>query len=325
MEIRAVKKPSIKTVVWGIITGLALIFGSLRDAASFFLSLFVGEAHIDDVTRIQITIIVLGVASLAILIWHTLKVQSIGKKDGTDSQKPPDRIIHSAYPPTKPDLAYEHLHAHLFWESWRYFPLAKRLGAKNGRKHLSSTKMIVNLHTRKAYQISSYIGSLILSGKIQYHDRRKTFPTTELGGWAEKHGYTFIDRFPSEAELQPINLNEKEQSERLDEKEARSEHSVGTLSVPFFNGFELTQDKLTYKVGDTIRASVRVVSLTPGATTVRLISPSEEQLAIKSTTFHLSGTFNFELAVVEQSWERGVWKIIARQGTMLAEQEIKIN
>ena len=122
-------------------------------------------------------------------------------------------IIHKDYPPVKTDPTYEHLEGQLFWESWRYFPLAKRLGAKNGRNHLCGTKLIVNLHTRRAFQMSSEIGSMILSGKIRYVDRRKTFPSTKVGEWARLKGYEFFDRYPSEEELRSVLSKAKEQPE----------------------------------------------------------------------------------------------------------------
>ena len=119
-------------------------------------------------------------------------------------------------------------------------------------------------------------------------------------------------------EKSPRKENESDQ-----EKPLSSERSEGTLSMPL-SGFELITDKITYNVGDTIRATVKVLSLALGTTTVRLIAPSGQQPISKNTGFHLSGTFNFELAVVEQSWEKGVWRVIAQQGTMSAEQKIEI-
>lgn len=251
------------------------------------------------------------------------KSQPIRKKDEAGSQQSPEQIIHRAYPPIKPDPAYDHLEVQLFWESWRYFKLAKWLGAKNGRKRLTGTKIIVNKHTKKAYQVNSYLGSLVLAGKIPYIDRRKTFPAMEVGKWAEKNGYLFYDRYPTEEELQPVIRKANEQAQASGEKKDQPESSG--FVVPFsLSGLELTTDKLTYTVGDTIRASVRVLSLTLGATTIRLISPSEKQLAIKRTGFHLSSDLDFDLGVVEPSWEKGVWRITAERGAMVTERTIKI-
>ena len=192
-------------VVVGISSVLALIFGSLTDATTFFLNLFTKQLPtVDDVTKIQITLMIIGGAVLGLLILHILRSYKSQNKEQ----------------PINPE-------------------------------------------------------SLVL----------KT----------------------SEREI----------------KEERPEHRVGTLSIPL-GGFELTTDKLAYKVGDTIRASVRVLSLTLGTTTVRLIAPSERQLAIKTTGFHLSGTFDFDLGIVEQSWEKGSWRVIAQQGEMSREQKIEI-
>jgi hypothetical protein len=126
-----------------------------------------------------------------------------------------------------------------------------------------------------------------------------------------------------------VALTPKKSAESDLEKTAlqvdKPEQSVGSLSVPLpLSGFELITDKLTYNVGDTIQVSLRVLSLILGATTIRLISPSGRQLAITTTKFHLSATYNFDLAVVEQSWEKGAWKITAQRGTMFAEQNIEI-
>lgn len=284
----------------------------------------VGLGWIKNLTDLVTQIVagaILILAGTACAFWY--KSWSKEKKEGTVKvQLPTAQVIHKDYPPSKTDPTYEHLQAHLFWESWRYNPIAKRLGAKNGRKHLCGTKLIVNLHTKKAYQVSSYLGSLILSGKIQYHDRRKTFPNSELGKWAEQKGYTFYDRFPTEEELQPVIRKANEEADSGKEKD--KPESSGSVVHISLGEFTLITDKLAYKVGDTIHATVKVLSLGLGTTTVRLISPSKEQISFKTATSHFSTTSTFDLEVVRASWEKGTYRVIAQRGETSAEQKIEI-
>lgn len=292
---------------WKVLAGtasvLAIVFGSLKDATMFFLDLFTKQLPtVDDITRIQITLVIIGGAVLGLLIWHILRSRQTAEvkpNTQTNSQE-----IHEEYPKT--NSAYDHLVAYLFWDQ-RYY-IDKRHFPKDVRKGLPSQRLITNIDTKGAYLIPlpSELASLIMRNEIRHVDEIWS-PLLELKKWAESKGYTYFHRAAKPEELQ-----------------SKPEHS-GASSVTFtLSGFELVTDRLAYKVGDTIRASVKVLSLTLGTTTVRLIAPSGRQLVSKDTGFHLSGTFNFDLADVEQSWEKGIWRVTAQQGSMFAEQKIEI-